>query len=104
MGHSVHVIADYTMEEEAKDREHVDYIITSSFPYDYKRMKSLMEKKKVPYIVEVCEWYGSSGYKLGKLDIRYMINQRTLIKRYTKEDKLIAISRYCSIKRGTRDF
>lgn len=133
MGHTVHIITDYTLDEEAKDGKVIDmefctyqalfrdfgiksrmqinkkryecvkkyldttgadYIITSSFPFDYKKMKNLMQDRKIPYALELCEWYDPSIYKFGKADIRYRINQKTLKKRYIKENKIIAISRY----------
>lgn len=133
MGHTVHIITDYTLDEEAKDGKVIDmefctyqalfrdfgiksrmqinkkryecvkkyldttgadYIITSSFPFDYKKMKNLMQDRKIPYALELCEWYDPSIYKFGKADIRYWINQKTLGKKYVKENKIIAISRY----------
>lgn len=76
------------------EREKTDYIITNSFPNDYVKMKRLMDEKGVPYIIEVCEWFDPTAYKLGRWDIRYFRNQKALKNRYLKEKKIIAISRY----------
>lgn len=132
MGHSVHIISDYTLDPEVQigqvvqlgfcsyqacttlglrgrlevnkkryisikkylDTVPTDYIITDIFTFDYKKLKGLMVQKKIPYVVEVCEWYDFSNYKFGKFDIRYRINDKTLRTKYVKEDKIIAISRY----------
>lgn len=133
MGHIVHVITDYTLDEEAKkggiinldfcsyqtvckgssikermllkqaryrcvkeylDKNQVDYIITCSFSQDYRKMRRLMTERGIPYAIEVCEWLDISAFKFGKLDIRYLKNEITLKRRYLKEGKIIAISRY----------
>ena len=132
MGHSVHVITDYTLEpgeqvgqiidigfcsyqacavmrirdrleinkkryscvKKYLDTVSVDYIITNNFPFDYKKMKELVERKKIPYAIELCEWFDASNYKFGKCDIRYRINDKTLRTKYVRESKIIAISRY----------
>lgn len=133
LGHTVHVITDYTSDAKAAggenvnlgfcsyqavcgdsgiknrlkinkkryycvkeylDHTEVDFILTSSFPFDYRRMKKLMDEKGIPYAIEMCEWFDPSNYKFGKADLRYWINQKTLKKRYVKEKKMIAISRF----------
>lgn len=84
----------YNGVKEYLDRVQVDYIIINSFPFDYKKMKQLMQRKRVPYMIEVCEWLDASSFRLGKMDIRYMLNQIALKKRYIKENKILAISWY----------
>ncbi len=132
LGHSVHVISDYTAEDwvskdtsvdmgfctyqaiygtptlkrrlqlnrkrcqcvkQYLENTDVEYIITNSFPFDYYKMKKLMDKKNIPYAIELCEWFDSSNYKFGKADFRYKINERAMRKKYTKENRIIAISR-----------
>lgn len=71
----------------------VDVAITSSCPLYFKKLLKLFRERKIPLILEQCEWYDSSNYTLGKFDPRYVRSSRYMNGLYCKADGIIAISR-----------
>ena len=68
-------------------------IIICNARYDrYFQLVGYCNKMKIPLIVENCEWYDPSSFKLGKVDFRYLINQRMITHGFKKASGAISIS------------
>lgn len=51
------------------------------------------KQKNIRLMIENCEWYDSSAFKLGKWDFRYHLNQKMIQKGFREADGFISISR-----------
>lgn len=71
----------------------VDIIVSNARADRIKALKSICKKNKIKLIVENCEWYDSSSFKFGKLDFRYLANEKMFRKGFRGIDGFISISR-----------
>ena len=71
----------------------VDCIISSALFDRFKMVATVSKKNNIRYIVENCEWYDSSNFKLGRLDPRFYQNEKMIKKDFRKADGFISISR-----------
>lgn len=75
------------------EHNHVDVLIMNAKQDRFCAIVDICHSKGVKVIVENCEWYHFSNYKLKLLDIRYWRNQKMLKKHFAKADGFISISR-----------
>lgn len=73
---------------------HVDFVLFNSSSRSYYAIVKILNARKIPYALELCEWFDKSSYKLGALDYRYYRMLFFYHFVYTKECAIIGISRY----------
>lgn len=71
----------------------VDLLVMNAKQDRFRNMIELCHENGIKVIVENCEWYHYSNFKLKLLDIRYWKNQKMLKKHFSKADGFISISR-----------
>ncbi len=74
--------------------EKPDLIITSSMYDRFWKILHLSKKYHIPLILESCERFHYSGFKLGVFDVRYIMFSFSWYFLYRKCDGVIAISQY----------
>lgn len=75
------------------DSNKVDIVIGGN-PYDrFNRLRRVCDDHHVPLVLEICEWYDTSTWKLGVLNPFVWIYKRCMKKWYPQADGVIAISR-----------
>ena len=63
--------------------------------YDrFNRVKKICNKKGIPLLLEICEWFDTKTRKLGNLNPYNILYNRCMKYDYTKADGYITISRY----------
>lgn len=68
-------------------------IIMMNARYDrYDKMAQIAKKRNLKLIIENCEWYDPSSFKLGRLDPRYWMNEKMIRSGFKKADGFISIS------------
>lgn len=76
------------------ESDDVKAVLISGGAYNrFNEVKSLCTKKRIPLILEVCEWYDVSSFKLKKADLRYKQFTRCIEKDFFNADAFIVISR-----------
>lgn len=70
-----------------------DLIVSVSAEDRFKKISKIAQKHKIPLILESCEKYHSSNWRLGKFDPRYWIFLNCWNHNYFKPHAVIAISR-----------
>jgi len=69
-------------------------VLISGGAYDrFDAVRSICTKKGVPLILEACEWYDISSFKLGRADIRFKSFTNCIEKSFFNADAFIVISR-----------
>ncbi len=74
------------------DKNKINIVITRSLPGTFEHICKIVKDKKIPLILESCEWYHSSNWTLGKFDPRYWSFLMAWNNYYIKADGVIAIS------------
>lgn len=72
----------------------VDFIFGVSIHVKYNKILKLCKDRKIPLILEQCEWYDVSSYKLGKIDYRYLRFTNNIKHNYGKANGIIVISKF----------
>lgn len=72
----------------------VDIVLANARSDRFSSLVRLCRKKRLKLIIESCEWYDISSYKLGRFDWRYYINQNMIINGFKKVDGFISISKF----------
>lgn len=68
-------------------------VIMMNARYDrYDKMAQIAKKRNLKLIIENCEWYDPSSFKLGRLDPRYWMNEKMIRSGFKKADGFISIS------------
>lgn len=80
-------VDDYLKENE------VEFVLTTSLNMNFKKIFDVVKKHNKKLVLEQCEWYDSSSFRFGKLDIRYINFLINIKHRYLKVDGTISISR-----------
>ena len=75
------------------NNEEFDFVIVRSMFDRFDRVLRIINKHRVPVILESCEWYDVKGFARRKLDIRYWQFKHCFSHSYNKVDGVIAISR-----------
>lgn len=75
------------------DSNEYDCIISRSMFDRFGKILKIAKKRRIPIILESCEWYDVRGFARGKVDIRYWQFKRCFNKLYNRVDGVIAISR-----------
>lgn len=70
----------------------VDCLIANARFERFEMLSKLCKKNKIKYIVENCEWYDYSSFKLGKFNIDYIRNEHMINHGFKKADGFISIS------------
>ncbi|MFR1517250.1 MAG: glycosyltransferase family 4 protein [Clostridia bacterium] len=84
---SVKALKEYCMENK------VDAVLMNAKNDRFFQIAKFCKKNGYPLLIENCEWYDSSSYKLGKCDIRFLKNEMMLRHGFQKADGFISISR-----------
>lgn len=71
----------------------IDLIFSNNIPYVVPRILRIASENKIPYILEQCEWYDSSSFKLGKYNPYYIECMKMIEYKNKNLDGIIAISR-----------
>lgn len=71
----------------------IDAVLTNARYDRFNSVARFCKKNGMKMIVENCEWYDPSSFKLGERDPRYKKNQKMIIKDFKKADAFISISR-----------
>jgi glycosyltransferase involved in cell wall biosynthesis len=74
-------------------KHEVDCVLTNAKFDRFNMIANFCKKKGLKLLVENCEWYDSSNFKLGKLNIDYIRNQKMIMYDFKKADGFISISR-----------
>lgn len=75
------------------DENHVDVILTNARYDRFHKIAKICKKSNIKLIVENCEWYHYSSFKLKRLDPRYYKNQKMIRSEFSSADGFISISR-----------
>ncbi len=74
------------------DKNKIDLILSSSMIFVADKLEKLSKKLGIPYIIEQCEWYDYSIFKLGKYNPYYMEHINRIEKKNKNVDGVISIS------------
>lgn len=74
------------------DKNDIGIIVTHARNDRLERLKKICKDRNIKLIVENCEWYDSSSYRFGKIDYRFIRNERMLRKGFKGVDGFISIS------------
>lgn len=75
------------------ENNHVDVILTNARYDRFYKISKICKNRKIKLIVENCEWYHYSSFKLKLLDPRYYKNQKMIKYEFRSADGFISISR-----------
>ena len=75
-------------------KQRVDVIITNAVFYKVRSLIAFCKKNGIKLVVENCEWYDKSNYRLGSLNPLFIENQYMLKHLFKKVDGFISISDY----------
>lgn len=76
------------------ETDNVKAVLISGGAYDrFNAVRAICTKKGVPLILETCEWYDVSSFKLGKADMRFNQFTHCIEKAFFNADAFITISR-----------
>lgn len=73
-------------------RNSVDLVLSSSMVFVADHIEKFCEEKKIPYIIEQCEWYDASIFKGGKFNPYYREHVKRIVWKNKSLDAVIAIS------------
>ena len=80
--------------KEYLDHNSVDFVIIGNCYDRFNRVKRICKERKIPLILEICEWYDTKLRKFGNLNPYNFIYNRCMKYDYIKSDGVIAISQY----------
>ncbi|MEG3071868.1 MAG: glycosyltransferase family 4 protein [Peptococcaceae bacterium] len=75
------------------DSNFIDIVVMKSISDRFKILYSEIKKRKIPLILESCEWYHYSGYRGGRFNPWYVQFQKCWKHEFMKADGFITISR-----------
>ena len=73
-------------------KNNIDIIILNARYDRFNKIIKIAKQRNIKIIVESCEWYDSTSFKLGKLDPRYWLNEKMIRWDFKKADGFISIS------------
>ncbi|HNX14703.1 MAG TPA: glycosyltransferase [Oscillospiraceae bacterium] len=71
----------------------VDLVISSRMPISFGSLLNLCKKKRIPLVIEQCEWIDPSNFKFNRFHPMYFLGENNMKRRYKKANGIIAISR-----------
>ncbi len=74
------------------DKNPTDVIMMNARYDRYDKMAQIAKKRNLKLIIESCEWYDPSSFRLGRLDPRYWKNEKMIRCGFKKADGFISIS------------
>lgn len=74
------------------ENNHVDYIVSAQTAGKYMAIRGIIAKKRIPLILEVCEWYSHHNWSYGVFDPRFWNFCYCWYFRFVHEKKFICIS------------
>ncbi len=75
------------------EKHKVDLLFMSSNPERFSWLLRQTKKHRIPLILEQCEWFDPSSYKIGKWDPFYRKSMRCINTEYQKSNGIVSISR-----------
>lgn len=72
----------------------VDAVLMNARYDRYDAVAAFCKQQGIKMLVENCEWYHSSSFKLGAFDLRYLKNQKMLTSGFKRADGFISISSF----------
>lgn len=74
-------------------QKNFDLLFSSSLPYCVAAIHKIAKKHNIPYVIEQCEWFDSTSFRLGRLHPYYRAHVRRIESENRKLDGVVAISR-----------
>ena len=91
----VNANASYKRLKEYLERHDVAFVIMNGGKHGrFKNISKLCAERKIPLILEICEWFDKSSFKLNRFDPRYINMGRCMNKTFRSANGVIAISRF----------
>ena len=86
--------ASYSALNHYLERHDVAFVIMNVGSHErFKNIRKICSTKNIPLILEICEWYDKTSFRLKRFDPRYHLMGKNMNDTYRSADGIIAISR-----------